>query len=76
MSARLPSLLTGLFQRTTLTARQERAVQKTLQHLRQQRRKRFRVLACIDGSEERQTVASRAGGGDVAPDGSGVADLR
>jgi nucleotide-binding universal stress UspA family protein len=52
MSARLPSLLTGLFQRTTLTERQERAVQKTLQHLRQQRRKRFRVLACIDGSEE------------------------
>src|SRR5439155_1389955 len=38
--------------RTRLSDRQERAVQKTLQHLRQQRRNRFRILACIDGSEE------------------------
>lgn len=52
MSSRVASLFTGLFRRTTLSARQERAVQKTLQHLRQQRRNRFRVLACIDGSEE------------------------
>ena len=40
------------FRRTTLSARQERAVQRTLQQLRQQRRQRFRILACIDGSEE------------------------
>jgi nucleotide-binding universal stress UspA family protein len=42
----------ALFRRTTLTDRQERAVQKTLQNLRQQRRNRFRILACIDGTEE------------------------
>jgi nucleotide-binding universal stress UspA family protein len=40
------------FRRTGLSARQERAVQRTLQQLRQQRRQRFRILACIDGSEE------------------------
>lgn len=42
----------GLFKRTTLSDRQERAVQKTLQNIRSQRRNRFRVLACIDGTEE------------------------
>jgi nucleotide-binding universal stress UspA family protein len=41
-----------LFPRTTLSDRQEAAVQKTLQNLRAQRRSRFRILACIDGSEE------------------------
>ncbi len=38
--------------RTTLSERQEKAVKKTLSHLRQQRRTRFRILACIDGTEE------------------------
>jgi hypothetical protein len=41
--------LIGLFKRTTLSDRQEAAVQKTLQNLRAQRRNRFRILACIDG---------------------------
>ena len=45
-------MLKGLLRRTTLTARQERAVQKTLHHLRTLRRNRFRILACIDGSDE------------------------
>jgi nucleotide-binding universal stress UspA family protein len=44
--------LRGLFKRTTLSDRQERAVQKTLKHLYAQRRNRFRVLACIDGSDD------------------------
>jgi nucleotide-binding universal stress UspA family protein len=42
----------GFFKRTTLSDRQEAAVRKTLSHLRAQRRNRFRILACIDGSEE------------------------
>ncbi|MCB1378531.1 MAG: universal stress protein [Alphaproteobacteria bacterium] len=42
----------ALFKRTTLSDRQEAAVRKTLQNLRSQRRNRFRVLACIDGTEE------------------------
>ncbi len=42
----------GLFKRTTLSDRQEAAVQKTLKHLRALRRNRFRILACIDGSDE------------------------
>ncbi len=42
----------GLFKRTTLSDRQETAVRKTLQHLRGIRRNRFRLLACIDGSDE------------------------
>jgi len=42
----------GLFGRTTLSDRQERAVEKTLANLQAQRRNRFRILACIDGSEE------------------------
>ena len=46
-------MLEGLFKRTTLSDRQERAVQKTLHNIcAQQRRNRFRVLACIDGTEE------------------------
>lgn len=42
----------GFFKRTTLSDRQEAAVRKTLSNLRAQRRNRFRILACIDGSEE------------------------
>jgi nucleotide-binding universal stress UspA family protein len=45
-------MLKSLFKRTTLSDRQERAVQKTLQNLRAQRRNRFRILACIDGTDE------------------------
>ena len=44
--------LLDFFRRTNLTDRQEAAVMKTLQSLRSQRRNRFRILACIDGSEE------------------------
>ena len=40
------------FKRSQLSDRQEVAVRKTLQNLRAQRRNRFRVLACIDGSDE------------------------
>jgi nucleotide-binding universal stress UspA family protein len=40
------------FTRSILSDRQEAAVQKTLQNLRSQRRNRFRILACIDGSED------------------------
>ena len=40
------------FKRTTLSDRQEAAVRKTLSNLRSQRRNRFRILACIDGSDE------------------------
>lgn len=39
------------FKRSTLSDRQEAAVQKTLANLRAQRRNRFRILACMDGSE-------------------------
>jgi nucleotide-binding universal stress UspA family protein len=41
-----------IFKRTTLSDRQEAAVRKTLVNLRAQRRNRFRILACIDGSED------------------------
>lgn len=41
-----------LFRRTRLSDRQERAVEKTLQQIRAQRRSRFRILACIDGTDE------------------------
>lgn len=40
------------FRRSILSDRQEAAVQKTLANLRAQRRNRFRVLACIDGTDE------------------------
>lgn len=40
------------FKRTELSDRQEAAVRKTLSHLKSQRRNRFRILACIDGSDE------------------------
>lgn len=42
----------GLFSRTQLSERSERAAQKTLANIRAQRRSRFRILACIDGSDE------------------------
>ena len=45
-------MLQSLFRRTTLSDRQERAVQKTLTNLKRERRNRFRVLACIDGTDE------------------------
>ena len=41
----------GLFSRTKLSERSEQAAQKTLSNIRAQRRSRFRILACIDGSE-------------------------
>jgi len=41
----------GLFSRTRLSDRSEQAAQKTLANIRAQRRSRFRVLACIDGSD-------------------------
>jgi nucleotide-binding universal stress UspA family protein len=41
-----------LFSRPLLPVRQEAAFQKTLANLRAQRRNRFRILACIDGTEE------------------------
>ncbi len=41
-----------VFTRSQLSDRQEAAVRKTLQNLRAQRRNRFRILACIDGTEE------------------------
>jgi len=40
-----------MFTRSRLSDRQERALHKTLENLRGQRRTRFRVLACIDGSD-------------------------
>ncbi|MBL8789381.1 MAG: universal stress protein [Rhizobiales bacterium] len=44
--------LFDFFRRTDISDRQEAAVMKTLQSIRSQRRNRFRILACIDGSEE------------------------
>ena len=40
------------FRRPLLPVRQEAAVAKTIANLQAQRRKRFRILACIDGSDE------------------------
>lgn len=40
------------FNRQQLSDRQESAVRKTLQNLRAQRRNRFRILACVDGTDE------------------------
>jgi nucleotide-binding universal stress UspA family protein len=42
----------SVFRKTVLSDRAERAVQKTLANVHAQRRKRFRVLACIDETEE------------------------
>jgi nucleotide-binding universal stress UspA family protein len=41
-----------LFQKTVLSDRAERAVQKTLANVYAKRRKRFRILACIDETDE------------------------
>lgn len=41
-----------VFRRSKLSDRQEAAVEKTVRNLRSQRRNRFRVLACIDGTDE------------------------
>jgi len=41
----------GLFSRTKLSDRSEQAAQKTLANIRARRRSRFRVLACIDGTD-------------------------
>jgi nucleotide-binding universal stress UspA family protein len=47
--------MSGFFKRDTLSDRQEAAVQKTLANLRAQRRSRFRILSCLDGSEASET---------------------
>ena len=41
-----------MFRKTVVSDRVERAVQKTLANVYAQRRKRFRILACIDETEE------------------------
>lgn len=41
--------------RTGLSDRQEAAVEKTISQIRSQRRNRFRILACIDGTPEAMT---------------------
>jgi len=41
----------GLFSRSKLSERSEKAALKTLANIRAQRRSRFRILACIDGSD-------------------------
>ena len=42
----------NIFNRSRLSERHERAVQKTLANVYAQRRKRFRILACVDETEE------------------------
>ena len=42
----------SVFRKTVVSDRVERAVQKTLANVYAQRRKRFRILACIDDTEE------------------------
>lgn len=42
----------ALFRRHVLSDRQQAAIDRTLQQLRATRRSRFRILACIDGSDE------------------------
>lgn len=42
----------SVFRKTVVSDRVERAVQKTLANVYAQRRKRFRILACIDETEE------------------------
>jgi nucleotide-binding universal stress UspA family protein len=43
--------LFSFFQRTKVSERLEAAAEKTLANLRSQRRNRFRILACVDGTE-------------------------
>ena len=50
----------SLFKRTQLSDRQEAAVKKTLSNLRSHRRNRFRILACIDGSDESFVTVRKA----------------
>ncbi len=54
--------LFDLFKRINLSDRQEAAVRKTLQNLRNLRRNRFRLLACIDGSAEGMITVRFAAG--------------
>ena len=61
----------SLFKRTQLSDRQEAAVKKTLSHLRSQRRNRFRILACVDGSDE-SFVTVRAAAKLAASDDSDI----
>lgn len=42
----------ALFRRSHLSDRQQAAIDRTLQQLQAQRQSRFRILACIDGSDE------------------------
>ncbi len=49
-----------LFSRQQLSDRQESAVRKTLQNLRSQRRNRFRILACIDGTDAGEEAVHQA----------------
>ena len=42
----------SFFRRTVLPVREEAAVQKAVSSLKAHRRNRFRILACIDGTEE------------------------
>ena len=42
----------SFFKRSILPVRQEAAVVKTIANLKAQRRSRFRILACIDGTDE------------------------
>ena len=64
-------MVLNLFKRTQLSDRQEAAVQKTLSHLRMQRRNRFRILACIDGSDE-SFITVRAAAALAATDDSDI----
>lgn len=41
----------GIFSRKSFSERSEKIAQKTLANIRTQRRSRFRILACIDGTE-------------------------
>ena len=42
----------SIFRRTKLSDRQNKAVERSLSQIRQQRRSRFRVLACVDETDE------------------------
>lgn len=50
----------NIFRRTQLSQRQEKAVARTLAQIRQQRRSRFRILACIDETEASQNAVRMA----------------
>ena len=42
----------SIFRRTKLSDRQNKAVERSLSQIRQQRRSRFRILACVDETDE------------------------